>query len=266
MTTDFAPEPDRPIDKRITGERNKRRLLHFLGRFGWLTLKMIAELIWHDMNQALAMARRLLRTLLDEGLVLRRPLQGSVHGYTLSAAGARWLTETTGEKASSGASLQLGNVTHRACSNWYVISQIHEGHKVWTEHEVQTGRCPVHIVNGKICDFAIETPFGIIWGECENAWKSKKERAKATQFCIDHLARDNQLSLLAPEYHLFRVVIVGTSESALDAMTRSFTELHQSAQLTDGQAGDVDLVLLPVDKSLNCGKIRPENLYWDRLT
>lgn len=265
MTHEFTAELPRPLDKRLVGERNRLQLLDYLNRFGWLTSKMVATLIWPEGSQALAMARRLLKAMLDDKLILRRELPGGVDCYTLSASGARALTAATGAAATSGASMQLGNVLHRACSNWYLISHIIAGNTVWTEHEIQTERSPVRMVEGKVPDGLIETPEGLLWVEVENAWKARQERAKVTRFSVNHLARDRQLSLLAHEQHLLRVVIVGTTPAALDAMVRSFAQLHQAGELTDWQAGNVDLVLLPVDKSLNAGEMQTGNLYWDGL-
>jgi hypothetical protein len=265
MTSEFLPESPRPIDKRLTGERNRQQLLDYLNRFGWLTSKMVAALIWPDGTQALAMARRLLKVMLDEKFILRRELPGGVDCYTLSASGAKALTAATGAAANSGATMQLGNVLHRACSNWYLISHIAAENTVWTEHEIQTERSPLRIVDGKVPDGLIETPEGLLWVEVENAWKARQERAKVTRFSVNHLTRDTQLSLLATGQHLLRVVIVGTTQPALDAMVRSFAQLHQAGELSDGQAGNVDLVLLPVDRSLNAGVMQTGNLYWDGL-
>jgi hypothetical protein len=237
-----------PIDKRLTGERNRLQLLDYLNRFGWLTSKMVASLIWPDGSQAPAMARRLLKAMLDDKLVLRRELPGGVDCYTLAASGAKALTAATGAAASSGASMQLGNVVHRACSNWYLISHIAAENSIWTEHEIQTERSPLRIVDGKVPDGLVVTPEGLLWVEVENAWKARQEREKVTRFSVNRLPRDTQLSLLSSEQYLLRVVIVGTTQPALDAMVRSFAQLHQSGELSDGQAGNVDLVLLPIDK------------------
>jgi hypothetical protein len=263
MTSEF--DLMRPIDKRLTGERNRLQLLDYLNRFGWLTSKMIAALVWPEGSQALAMSRRLLKAMLDEKFILRRELPGGVDCYTLSASGAKALTAATGASAGSGASMQLGNVIHRACSNWYLIFHITAGNVVWTEHEIQTERSPLRVVDGKVPDGLIEPLEGLLWVEVENAWKARLERAKVTRFSVNRLPKDSQLSLLATEQHLLRVIIVGTTRPALDAMVRSFAQLHQAGELSDGQAGNVDLVLLPVDRSLNAGVMETSNLYWDGL-
>ncbi len=267
MTTNLVPETTRLEDKRIIGERRRAALLNYLHKFSWLTGRMIAELLWPESKHAQAMARRLIRSMLEEHLILRRQLPGTgVDCFTLSAAGAKLLSSTTGFSARSGASIPLGNVIHRACSNWYLISHINEGTPVWTEHEVQSGRSPVKMVDSKVPDGLVETPFGLLWLEVENAWKARQSRSRIKTFCVNHLSRDTQLSLLAPELHLLRVVIVGTSTGAIDAVVRTLVEAHAEGELSDCQAGEVDLVLLPIDKSLNPGSMVVENLFWDRLS
>jgi len=229
---------------------------------------MISALLWHDKSQALAMSRRLIRSMLDEKLILRRELPGTgVDCFTLSAAGARQLNADMGVNAKSGASLPLGNVVHRAASNWYVIQHICLNNRAWTEHEIQTGRSPIREVDGKVPDFLIELPEhgGVIFGEVENAWKARQARARIKDFCVNHLPRNTQLSLLAPEQYLLRVVILGTTPSAINAMVRTLAEAHEAGELTDSQAGEIDLILLPVDKSFNPGEMVVENLYWQRL-
>lgn len=252
-------------DKRIIGERNTLAVLSHLHRFGWLTSRMVAALVWPNAKQAPAMARRAVKALADEKLVLRRPLPDGGDCYTLSAAGARSLNEALGLGATSGASLPLGNAVHRACANWFVIGHIHEGTTVWTEHEIQTGRAPIVSVDGKVPDALVDTPFGCIWVEVENAWKNRKERAKVLRFCARHLPADNRMSELAPSHFLCRVAIIGTSADALRAMCRTFAEAYTLGDIREGQAADVELVLLPVDKSLVAGKPVTGSLWYDGL-
>lgn len=106
------------LDKRLVGEQNTLAILTFLHRFGWLTSRMISTLVWPTAKQAPAMARRTMKALADQKLVIKRALSEGGDCYTLSATGAKWLSEKEGVAAKSGASLQLGNPVHRACSNW----------------------------------------------------------------------------------------------------------------------------------------------------
>lgn len=252
-------------DNRLIGERNTLAVLSLLHRFGWLTSRMIAALVWTNAKQGPAMARRAVRTLTDDKLILRRPLPGGGDCYTLSAAGARLLNETTGLSAHSGASLPLGNTVHRACANWYVIRHINEGTTVWTEHEIQSGRAPLVSVDGKIPDALVDTPYGVIWVEVENAWKNRNERNKVVRFASRQLPSGDRMCELAPGHYLCRVAIVGTSTDALRAMCRSFAEAHAVGDIGESQAADVDLVLLPVDKSLVGAEPVAGSLWYDGL-
>ena len=249
------------LDKRLVGEQNTLAILTFLHRFGWLSSRMIAALVWPEAKQAAAMARRTVKSLTDDKLILKRALPDGGDCYTLSAVGARWLNEKEGITAKSGASLQLGNPVHRACSNWFLIDQIRQGKRVWSEYEIQTGRAPVCNVGGKTPDGLVQSNFGLIWVEVENAWKNKVERAKVVNFCQRHLFTGEQLCELAPNHYLFRVAIVSTNHDALKAMHRSLVDAHASGDLTDMQASDIELVLCPVDKSLVAGPLQQCLLY-----
>jgi hypothetical protein len=237
-------------DKRLTSEQNTLAILTFLHRFGWLTSRMISALLWPEAKQAPALARRTLKALAEQKLVIKRPLAEGGDCYVLSATGARWLTEKEGITAKGGAALQLGNPVHRACANWYLIDQIRQGNQVWTEYEIQTGRAPVCNVSGKTPDGLIQSDFGLIWVEVENAWKNRSERGKVVTFCQRCLFTSDQMSELAPNFYLFRVAIVSTNLDALKAMHRSMMDALAVGDISDTQAGNIELVLLPVDKSL----------------
>jgi hypothetical protein len=116
-----------PLDKRLVQERNRAAVLKWLARFGWLTSRMVAALVWPDAAQAQAMARRTLKALTDEKLVIARALTKGGSAYLLSAKGARLLLEQAGVHAQSGNSLAIGNPVHRACSNWYLIYAVQRG-------------------------------------------------------------------------------------------------------------------------------------------
>jgi hypothetical protein len=253
-------------DNRLIGERNTLAVLSQLHRFGWLTSRMIATLVWASAKQAPAMARRAVKSLTDDKLILRRPLPEGGDCYTLSAAGARSLNDTVGLVATSGASLPLGNTVHRACANWYVIRHINEGTTVWTEHEIQTGRAPLVSVDGKIPDALVDTPYGLIWVEVENAWKNRSERGAVVRFSSRHLPSGDRMSELAPGHYLFRMAIVGTNADALRAMCRSFADAHVLGNISESQAADVELVLLPVDKSLVAAESVTGSLWYDALS
>ena len=256
------------LDKKIKGEQNRLAILCNLQRFGWLTCPMIAALVWPNSSQAQAMARRTLQALVERKLVLKRRLNEDADGFTLSATGARYLQKEHGIAATSGASLPLKNVVHRACSNWYVIRCLAKGQQAWTEHEIQTGKAPVHIVAGKVPDALVETEYGFIWVEVENAWKNRTERARVLEFCISHLpasGSDLNMHEISPDKFLFRIAVVGTSPDALRAIARSAKEFYQAGQLTESQAADIELEYLPLMPNLTAGASVTGSLWYDAL-
>lgn len=253
------------IDKRITGEKNALEMLHYVHRFGWLTTGDLARIIWPKSKQAVAMARRTAKANLDRKLLLKRELPDGGYCYALSAAGARVLAEKMGVKATSGASLPLGNPVHRACSNSYLIHHLQQGNTVYTEFEIQTGKAPIASVSGKVPDGLVVHPEGLIWLETENAWKNRRERQRIVDFCIEYLPTGFELKRLASEVFLLRVAIISTNELALNDMVRSFREAKEANRITDGQLGEIEIGLLPVDKSLNSGELVTGNLFWDGI-
>jgi hypothetical protein len=240
-------------DKRLIGEQNTLAILMYLHRFGWLTSRMLSGLIWPEAKQSAAMARRTVRALAEQKLILKRPLLAGGDCYVLSAAGARMLNEKEGVAAKAGSTLKLGNPVHRACSNWYLISRLLAGDTIWTEYEIQTGRAPVASVSGKVPDGLCLTPFGLVWVEVENAWKNRTERSKIIQFCQRTLHTSTEMTELAPDFYLFRVAVVSTNLDALRAMHRSFLDAHVVDDLSERQIHNIELALLPVDKSLVAG-------------
>lgn len=244
------------LDKRFVGEQNTLATLTYLNRFGWLTSRMIALLVWPEAKQAQAMARRTLKALTDQKLVIKRALPEGGDCYVLSAAGARWLSEQADITAKAGSALKLGNAVHRACSNWYLIFRLLAGDVVWTEYEIQSGRAPLLTVASKTPDGLVETPFGLVWVEVENAWKNRAERAKVAGFCQKCLLPGREMAELAPNAYLFRVAIVSATGEALRSMAQSLADAHASGDLSDAQAGDIELVHLPLDKSLVAGSLQ----------
>lgn len=253
------------LDKRIIGERNRTDVLMWLARFGWLTSRMVAALVWPDAAQAQAMARRTLKALADDKLIMSRPLPRGGSAYLVSAKGARLLSEQTGMEAESGNSLALGNPVHRACSNWYLINAVQRGLNVVTEHEIASERGPCRVLKGKQADGLVIADDGACtWLECEHSAKSRPERHKTVALVQDCLGGERQVEI-APDLWLARLVVVATNEQALRWMSASFQEAHRQGLLQDGQISDVDVCLLPISESLIPGDPIAGNMYWDIL-
>lgn len=250
----LTPAPDSeaealPLDKRIVGERNRIAIYRSLFRFGWLTSRMVARLVWGDASQAWPMARRTLKTLQDDGMVIRRALPQGGDAYLLSAKGARFLNEHEGVNASSGQGLSLGNPVHRACSNWYLIDALCSGWEVITEHEISTDRSPVRVLDGKQPDGILLGEGEAVWVECENAWKSISARKSVVSFCSRHLDQD-KMTMITPDYPLRQVVVVATNMDALRHMAASFQQAYRDQAIREGQLNMVNVALLPISRSL----------------
>ncbi|MBT3067337.1 hypothetical protein [Rhodoferax sp. U11-2br] len=251
-----------PLDKRIVGERNRLTLCRYLHRFGWLTSRMIARLVWGDASQAWPMARRTLKALQDDCMVIRRALPQGGDVYLLSAKGARFLNEREGVDAGSGQGLALGNPVHRACSNWVLIDALRNGWEVITEHEISTDRSPVRVLDGKQPDGILLGEGEAIWVECENAWKSINARKSIVTFCSRHLDLD-KMTMITPDYPLRQVTVVATNMDALRHMAASFQQAYRDHAIREGQLQMVNVALLPISRSLVPSEQVDGNLWSD---
>ncbi len=252
-------------DNRITGAAHDSGALLFLHRFGWLTAKMLAAIQWSQASQGEAMARRTLRRLLDAKLVLKRETAGNVL-WVLSAAGARALREQFDLDASSGQTLKLAQVMHRACANWYAISKLAEKFTVWTEYEIQTGRAPWGKLDGKTADMVYDSGQGLVFCEVENAWKNRKHRSEIERLCRLHLSHENGLMTpLAGGHYLARMAVVGTNETALRMMQQTFVEALDAGHLRDAHCANVEFTFLPITASLDVGPGWTRQLWADIL-
>jgi len=212
-------------DKQKIREENELNILEHLHRFGWLTTRMVSALVWPNASQGESMARRTLKRLADSKLILRRPLSsGKMEVYTLSTSGAKQLRDVLGISAISGNKLPLANPIHRACANWYLIRKLSQGFTVRTEYEIQTGRAPWGIHNGKTADGLVETELGVTWVEVENSWKNRARRETIIRFVEQGLGDpENRIGLNGGKV-LFRVAVVATNEDALRSITQTFKE------------------------------------------
>lgn len=263
----LAPVPDcdlegQPLDKRIVGEQNRITLARFLFRFGWLTSRMVASLVWGHASQAWPMARRTLKAMQADGMVIKRALPQGGDAYLLSAKGARFLNEREGLDAISGQNLTLGNPVHRACTNWFLIDALHKGWGVITEHEISTDRSPVRVLDGKQPDGILLGESEAVWVECENAWKGTKARKSVVTFCSRHLDQGN-MTMITPDYPLRQVTVVATSMDALRHMAASFQQAYRDRSIREGQLQMVNVSLLPISRSLVPSEQVDGNLWAD---
>ena len=257
-----------PQDKRLTGERQTQALLVWLHRFGWLTSRMVAALVFPTASQSWPLARRLLKKLLTDKLILVRALPQGGDVYLLSVKGARLLNETTGTKAQSGQSLAIGNAQHRACGNWYLIAQVQTGLAIWTEHEIASARAPLQTLNGKMPDALVVHDGGLItWVEIENSWKNRQRRQSVVDLATRHLGQ-GKLSPVGrdandSELYFARLAVVATGVDSLRSMAATFQESHRLLIASEACLASVDVAVLPVSSSLVAGEISTGNLWCD---
>lgn len=257
-------------DKRLTGERNTYEVLNWLHRFGWLSSRMLAALVWPTASQSWPLARRTLKKLLADKLVLVRALPQGGDVYLLAVKGARLLQDATGVKAESGQSLATGNSIHRACGNWYLIDRVQAGLDIWTEHEIASGRAPVQTLHGKQFDGLVRHDGGQLTAvEVENSWKNRSRRQSVADIATRHLGRETMTRVGVDadgvELYLARLAVVATNVDALRSMAMTFQEAHRLLIASELCLASVDVAVLPVSPSLVAGESATGNLWWDVL-
>lgn len=242
-------------DNKITGEQNRLAILKYLNIFGWLNSKQISELLWKNKKSGLAMAQKTIASMLENKLIIKRKLDTGSEAILLSSKGASLLNSEFNVKAVSGAKLQLGNAVHRCASNWYLIQEIHNGNKIISEFEIQSGKVNFKNSYGKVPDGLVITDFGVIWVEVENAWKNINEREKIVQFCSNTLSHNSLMEELWADNFLFRVKVVAITPYSAEAIVRTFTKDFQDGLITETALQSVWLTYAPMSSSL----IYPKN-------
>ncbi|MFZ6674800.1 hypothetical protein [Undibacterium sp. Xuan67W] len=259
-TEEPTQEAPTRLDNRLVQETNRSQILLYLSRFGWLTCRMLADLVWQHAAQPITMARRTLAPMVEEKLVFTRQLSKGGAAYFLSAKGAG-LLRLEGFDAQSGYTLSVANPIHRACSNWFLIRAIKKGLVVYTEHEIATGRAPRKVVNDKLPDGLIVADNGqCIWVECEYSQKSRSERHRVVGFAKAALGRSERIEL-GPDLYLARLAIVGSNQHALRWMAQSVDDTRRYGGMTESQLAEVDVCLLTLTDSLVPGDVFDGNLY-----
>ncbi|MCO6411944.1 MAG: replication-relaxation family protein [Thiogranum sp.] len=190
-----------PEDKRTDGYQvhleNRWAALLWINKFGGLTTRELARLIWTDQTSGMRSAQRTVASLLSDKFLIKRHLDSGGTIYVLSVAGARALQSEGAENVSARGhrDLSFHKPLHRLIANDFLIEKFLEGCKVWTEFEVQRRVAPVpriviktpkesankkkrkskepinHLP--KIPDSVIEHNGELIWIEVENSFKSQ---------------------------------------------------------------------------------------------
>ncbi len=241
-------------DKQIIGEHNRLEILQWLHRFGWLTTRQIAKLVWRNKTSSLVMAQRTLASMLGKQLIIRRKIKTGCEVVLLGSKGARLLKTELNISAKSGAKLLLGNPIHRGACNWYLIYELANGNVVYTEHEIQSCRAPMFSCYGKVPDGLVIMEEGVVWLEVENAWKNIKEREKLIKFCADTLSNPTYMEQLWDDNYLLKVRILAITSHSANAMLRTFAKNYNEGLIGKAALNDIWLTYAP----MTTGLIYPE--------
>lgn len=203
-------------DGRLVAEQNQQAVLHWLHRFGGLTTRQLARLVWPGKAAGQRMAQRTIGRLERQGLVLQRVLFTGGKIYVLSEGGARLLRElgTPGVSARGHRDLSFRKPMHRMIANDFLI-EIHnkivqndaQNSKIWTEFEIQRRLAPYPTVairkQLKIPDSMIQQGNNMAWIEVENAYKSPREIGRVIETA----------ALFFENYHVYKFRHNGTDYS-----------------------------------------------------
>lgn len=193
-------ERDTPINSHIRAVKNEINVLRALHRFGWLTAKNLAALLWNSWAKpaapapslepapmsasGLRMAQRTLARLLCQNQILRAPAPGGNVIYGLAEAGARRLLEIGAPEAVSAKDLvrsfSAAQFEHRHTANIIAIRAIVDGFKVSPEREIARDSWLGHQngISGKKPDVLISNRKLVWWCEVERSRKNAPDYAK----------------------------------------------------------------------------------------
>lgn len=185
----------------IRGQENEDRVLLALHKFGWLTTRQIAQIVWPKGRAAIPMARRVLARLRNKRFLVSRPLPQQNHAWVLATEGVRRLHEIGCKDAKRGTDLlrgKKGNVWfHRWLANEILIQTGLPFESFSTEYEIQGHRSPLskypsleHRYLGKIPDALIITKnvdgtIHLDWIEVELSKKRKSDLRRLVYFMTE---------------------------------------------------------------------------------
>jgi hypothetical protein len=198
------------LDGRIRAEQNEVRVLRALHRFGWLTAKNLAALLWNPWVSCLVqtprlepaevrasglrMAQRTLARLVRSNQILRAPAPGGHVIYGLAEAGANRLVKI-GAPASTAKDLirrfSAAHFEHRNTANLVAIRAIVDGFKVSTEREIAQDKWlgGADGIAGKKPDVLIRMGKLVWWAEIEKSRKNANDYTKLLAW-LDHVRAD----------------------------------------------------------------------------
>jgi hypothetical protein len=192
-------EREKVPSSHIRAAENEVRVLRALHRFGWLTAKNLAALLWNPWasppapapslalpqvrDAGLRMAQRTLARLLRYSQILRAPAPGGHVIYGVAEAGARRLVNMGAPAATAKdliRSFSAAHFEHRHTANLIAIRAMVDGFKVSTEREIAQDKWlgGAQGIAGKKPDVLIRAGKLVWWCEVERSRKNAKDYAR----------------------------------------------------------------------------------------
>jgi hypothetical protein len=219
-------------DGRRIAEENEYQVLYWINRFGGLTNRQLARVVWHSPVDNIESGKRsaelTTKRLCDKRMLLKRPIITGGNVHVISQKGAKFLKEQGIENVSSRGQrdLKFENIYHRSLSNEYLIDHHLRGHEIWTEHEIQRGYSPLPVVKvgkeRKIPDGLVDDGHFYHWLEVEHTPKSKKKINQLITLAQDRINLKPSIPIMLGGYHMgFKsMIFVLPNDQTLSSVTR----------------------------------------------
>lgn len=205
------------LNKQQQGEINRLRVLLYISKVGYASLKQIARAIWQRTDaSALVMAGRTLKWLTEEKyIVTRRDTIKSELLVTLTKKGTRWLAERDftlpDHREHARDWLRHAHPHRTACNSVHTCFYTgnYDNPGVWSELEIRAQIAPVFEqkyviqrdafalkeIHTKIPDVIAESTTGFEWIEVENCSRSEADFEKLILAMRQmRFAKDTQIS------------------------------------------------------------------------
>lgn len=201
------------MNKREIGVKNREAALRLLAQLGYATTRQIAKSVWGKCdNSSRKLAARLIRSLVDDKLVITRRNNDDINAEQLAAltkAGAKKAEglympmQLVGGKVHARDYLRYAHEHRTMCNSVFVAIDNSSSLAVYSELEVRASEAPVSSIEyidsendktvKKIADLIAENSAGIEWFEVENTWRSDADLQKVIDFMRSLFAKESKV-------------------------------------------------------------------------
>ena len=226
----------------------------FLIIFGYLTARMVAELIRPGDPAGIRTAQRRLKSLLKRRLVIQTRTDNGIPLYKLTQAGATYLRDL-GHKnvpVRGTRDARVGNSFHRCLSNNFLIYQLAANCQYWTEYQVLQKQSPLDSIEfertSMVPDALMDTGAETFWIEAENAVKSPERLARLARLA-DYMFGDYNGYSFDHQGEPFSVrgmIFICPTEARARAVARAFANPPRGSMVPER----VLIIHAPMTKSL----------------